>query len=77
MYRTVGMAVIALAAIALPAETSLAFGPRQRRRRVWRAHGEHWTRRFARCIEARRRHGVGRSLQRRRYGDAAGEKAVA
>jgi hypothetical protein len=27
MYRTVGMAVIALAAIALPAETSLAFGP--------------------------------------------------
>jgi hypothetical protein len=27
MYRTVAMAVIALAAVALPAETSLAFGP--------------------------------------------------
>jgi hypothetical protein len=27
MYRTVGMAVIALAPIALPAGTSLAFGP--------------------------------------------------
>ena len=27
MYHTVAMAVIALAAVALPAETSLAFGP--------------------------------------------------